>query len=62
MEIKEYPFVSFRINTNTWVEATVTYLVPPKQAASIRTKIIKRVIDALKKQPDKTMFPKSNNR
>jgi small-conductance mechanosensitive channel len=62
MEIKEYPYVTLRINSNTWVEATVTYLVPPKQAASIRTQIIKRVIDALKKQPDKTMFPKSNSR
>ncbi len=62
MEIKEYPFVSLRINPNTWVEATVTYLVPPKQAASIRTRIIKRVIDTLKNQPDKTMFPKSNAR
>ncbi len=61
-EIKEYPFVSLRINANTWVEVSVTYLVPPKQAASIRTKIIKRVIDALNKQPDKTMFPKSNAR
>jgi small-conductance mechanosensitive channel len=62
MEIKEYPFVSLRINANTWVEATVTYLVPPKQAASIRTRIIKRVIYALKTQPDKSMFPKSNAR
>jgi small-conductance mechanosensitive channel len=62
VEIKEYPFVSLRINSNTWVEATVTYLVPPKQAASIRTKIIKRVIDALRQQPEKTMFPKSNSR
>jgi small-conductance mechanosensitive channel len=62
IEIKEYPFVSLRINPNTWVEATVTYLVPPKQAASIRTRIIKSVIDALKKEPDKTLFPKSNSR
>jgi small-conductance mechanosensitive channel len=62
MEIKEYPFVSLRINTNTWVEVTVTYLVPPKKAASIRTQIIKRVLDTLKKQPDKTLFPKSNSR
>jgi small-conductance mechanosensitive channel len=61
-EIKEYPFVSIRINSNTWVEVTVTYLVSPKLAASVRTRIIKQVIDALKKQPDKTMFPKSNAR
>lgn len=62
IEIKEYPYVSLRINTNTWVEATVTYLVPPKQAASIRTRIIKRVISTLQKEADRTMFPKSNAR
>jgi len=62
LDIKEYPYVSLRINTNTWVEATVTYLVPPKQAAFIRTRIIKRVIDALLKEPERVMFPKSNAR
>jgi small-conductance mechanosensitive channel len=62
MEIKEYPFVSLRINANTWVEATVTYLVPPRQAASIRTRIIKRVIETLKKQPQRTLFPNGNAR
>ncbi len=62
MDIKEYPYVTLRINANTWVEATVTYLVPPKKAAFIRTKIIKRVISELGKQPEKTMFPKSDAR
>lgn len=62
MDIKEYPFVSLRINANTWVEATVTYLVPPKQAATIRTRIIKEVIQALQQESDKTMFPNSNAR
>ena len=62
VDIKEYPYVSFRINPNTWVEAMVTYLVPPKQAAAIRSRIIKNVIAELLKQPDKVMFPKSNSR
>lgn len=62
MEIKAYPYVSFRINPNTWVEATVTYLVHPKEAASVRTRIIKQVIDVLIKEPDKAMFPRSNAR
>lgn len=62
MEIKSYPYVTFRINPNTWVEATVTYLVPPKEAASIRTRIIKQVIEVLIKEPEKTMFPRSNAR
>ena len=41
LEIKGYPYVSFRTNTNTWLEAIVTYLVTPKQAALVRNRIIK---------------------
>ena len=62
LEIREYPFVTFRINANTWVEACLTYLVEPKHASSIRTNIIKSAIPALLKEPDRVMFPKSNAR
>ena len=62
LEIKEYPFVTYSINANTWVEATVTYLVEPKRAALIRSEIIKEVIPELLKKPDSVMFPKGNAR
>ncbi|MFN8334176.1 MAG: mechanosensitive ion channel [Cyclobacteriaceae bacterium] len=62
VDIKEYPFVSFRTNTNTWVEAMVTYLVKPKKATDVRTRIVKRVVSELLKEPDRVMFPKSNAR
>jgi len=62
VDIKEYPFVSFRINANTWVEASVTYLVSPKKAADTRTRIIKKVLGELNHYPDKALFPKSNAR
>lgn len=62
LEIKEYPFVVFRVNANTWVEVVVTYLVAPKQASSIRSRLIKAIILELQKEPDKAMFPKSNAR
>ncbi len=62
IDIKSYPFVSFRINTNTWVEATVTYLVDPKKAADTRSRIIKEVLRQLLVTPDKALFPKSNAR
>lgn len=62
LTIREYPFVTFRTNSNTWVEAAVNYLVDPKQASAIRTIIIKNAIAALLQQPDKVMFPKSNAR
>lgn len=62
MQIKEYPFVSFRINQNTWVEVTVTYLVAPRRAATTRTKIIGKILAQFKLAPEKVMFPKSNSR
>ena len=62
IEIKEYPYVSFRINANTWVEVSVTYLVPPKKAATIRTNIIRKILLEFNKTPDKVLFPNSNSR
>lgn len=62
LDIKEYPYVTFKINANTWVEAIVTYLVEPKKAAGVRTNLVKKILEALKQEPDKAMFPKSNSR
>lgn len=62
LDIKEYPFVVFRINANTWVEVSVTYLVPPKMASAIRSRLIKSIITALRKEPGKVLFPNGNAR
>lgn len=62
LDIKEYPFVVFRTNANTWLEVSLTYLVSPKKASAIRSKLIKAIVTALLQQPDKVMFPKSNAR
>jgi small-conductance mechanosensitive channel len=62
IDIKEYPIVTFRTHVNTWVEASVTYLVSPKRAADTRSRIIKNVVSELLKNPDKAMFPKGNAR
>ena len=62
IEIKEYPYVTFRINPNTWVEVSVTYLVPPRKAASFRTDIIRKILVEFNKAPEKVLFPNSNAR
>jgi small-conductance mechanosensitive channel len=62
LDIKEYPFVSFRTNANTWIEATVTYLVDPKHASATRSRLMKKIVSALLSGPDRVMFPKSNAR
>ncbi|HEY6955081.1 MAG TPA: hypothetical protein VI385_07540, partial [Flavisolibacter sp.] len=62
LEIKEYPFVVFRINANTWVEVSVTYLVHPKKASAVRTRLIKAIVKELLKEPGRVMFPNGNSR
>jgi len=62
LDIKEYPFVVFRTNPNTWIEVSVTYLVHPKKASGIRSRLIKSIVTELQKEPDKSMFPKGNSR
>ena len=62
LEINEYPFINFRVNSNTWVEVLLIYLVDPKKAATVRTNLIKKTIAALAKTPEKVMFPKGDSR
>ncbi|MGZ3922897.1 MAG: mechanosensitive ion channel family protein [Flavisolibacter sp.] len=62
LEIKEYPFVVFRINANTWVEVSVTYLVHPKKASAVRSRLIKSILKELLKEPTRVMFPNGNSR
>jgi small-conductance mechanosensitive channel len=62
LEIKEYPFVVFRVNANTWIEVSLTYLVHPKKASAIRSQLIKSIVRELLKEPDRVMFPKGNSR
>ena len=62
LEVREYPSVQFRVSDNTWLEAIVRYLVEPKQAGRVKTKLIKKMLEKLSAEPDKVMFPKSNAR
>jgi small-conductance mechanosensitive channel len=62
IDIKEYPYITFRTNANTWIEVTITYLVKPKKAAAVRSRIVKKSLSELLKKPDAVMFPKGNNR
>jgi small-conductance mechanosensitive channel len=62
LTIREYPFITLRTNTNTWLEASVNYLVDPKKASAVRTEIIRRAVPELLKESDRVMFPKSNAR
>jgi small-conductance mechanosensitive channel len=62
LEVREHPAVFFRINANTWVEATVRYIVEPKQAGRVKTKLIKKMLERLNSEPERVKFPRSNLR
>src|SRR6059058_1165282 len=62
LEVHEHPRVIFRVNENTWLEAIVRYLVPPREAGRVKTRLIKKLLAALNTAPDKVMFPAGANR
>src|SRR6266704_1932277 len=62
LEVHEHPRVIFRVGENTWLEAIVRYLVAPREAGRVKTRLIKKLLAALNAQPDKVMFPAGANR
>ena len=62
LEVRERPRVIFRVSENTWLEAIVRYLVPPREAGRVKTRLIKKLLAALNTAPDKVMFPAGANR
>jgi small-conductance mechanosensitive channel len=62
LEVRERPRVIFRVNENTWLEAIVRYLVAPREAGRVKTRLIKKLLAALNAAPEKVMFPAGANR
>jgi small-conductance mechanosensitive channel len=62
LEVHERPRVIFRVNDNTWLDAIVRYVVPPREAGRIKTRLIKKLLAALNAAPQKVMFPKGDAR
>jgi small-conductance mechanosensitive channel len=62
LEVQERPAVLFRVSENTWLEAIVRYLVIPREAGTVKTKLVKSLLEKLNAHPDKVMFPKSDAR
>ena len=62
LEVREHPRVIFRVSENTWLEAIVRYLVAPREAGRVKTRLIKKLLAALNAAPNKVMFPAGANR
>jgi small-conductance mechanosensitive channel len=62
LEVRAHPRVIFRVDEVTWIDAIVRYLVPPREAGSIKSRLIPKLLAALNAAPDKVMFPAGANR
>ena len=62
LEVQERPVVLFRVGENTWLEAIVRYLVHPKEAGRVKSRLIKELLHRLNAEPDRVMFPRDSAR
>src|SRR5437588_11979190 len=62
LEVRERPRVIFRVSENTWLEAIVRYVVSPREAGRVKTRLIKKLLVALNAAPERVMFPAGANR
>ncbi len=62
LEVRAHPRVIFRVDEVTWIDAIVRYLVPPREAGSVKTRLIPKLLAALNEKPEKVMFPKGDAR
>jgi small-conductance mechanosensitive channel len=62
LEVQERPVVLFRVSENTWLEAIVRYLVHPKEAGRVKTRLIKELLQRLNAEPDRVKFPHDSAR
>lgn len=62
LEVRERPSVVFRVSENTWIEAIVRYLVEPRTAGRVKTRLIKKMLERLNAEPEKVRFPKGDSR
>ena len=62
LDVKEEPTVFVRVNDDGWIDAIVRYLVDPKEAGRIKTTILRKMLQELNAEPDRTLFPKWRDR
>jgi len=62
LEVRARPRVIFRVSDSTWLEAILRYVVPPREAGAVKTRLIPKLLAALNAEPDKVLFPAGANR
>ena len=59
LEVREHPRVIFRVDEVTWIDAIVRYLVPPREAGSVKTRLIPKLLAALNAEPERSCSRKA---
>ena len=62
LEVRAHPRVIFRVDEVSWINAIVRYLVRPREAGSVKTRLIPKLLAALNAEPQRVMFPKGDAR
>ena len=62
LEVRSRPRVIFRVDEVTWIDAIVRYVVSPREAGSVKSRLIPKLLTALNAQPQRVMFPKGDAR
>jgi small-conductance mechanosensitive channel len=62
LEVQERPSVLFRADPNTWLDARVRYLVDPRTAGSVKTRLLTTLLARLNQHPERVRFPRGDNR
>jgi small-conductance mechanosensitive channel len=61
LEVGERPTVNV-IQTESWVELKLRYLVSPRQGTRVRNELYTRILEKMNDAPDRVAFPVSRNR
>ena len=62
LEVRAHPRVIFRADEMTWIDAIVRYVVPPRAAGQVKSRLMPKLLDALNAAPEKVMFPRGDAR
>ncbi len=62
LEVRAHPRVIFRADEMTWIDAIVRYVVAPREAGAVKTRLIPKLLAALNEQPNKVLFPTGDAR
>lgn len=62
VEVQERPVVLFRVSDNTWLEAIVRYLVHPKEAGRVKSRLVVELLNRLNAEPKRVLFPRDSAR